>query len=130
MTTTIRRGLAMTGALAAALLIGAVAAATRGTPPLLTFVVFTLTTAPVAVGAAWALTDPAPAGPRHPEQSVELHWLHRAGFAAFLDLIIALGLAATAAAVAGVPEVPLAAFIVLGGADLALRYRVLAHREA
>jgi hypothetical protein len=100
--------------------------------PLLTFVVFALSTAPYFIGGAWILVPHpnAPRPPEHVEESIEHSWLLRATSGAFLDLVTAMGLALAAQNVLGAPDVPLVLFLGLALVDAGLRLWVLSRREA
>jgi hypothetical protein len=93
------------------------------------FLVFALTTAPVAFGGAWALVDtPASTEPEFHEETVEHDWSQKAGFGSFCDLVAALGVSVAVANVLSLPDVPLVFFLVLGMVSFPLRYGVLARR--
>lgn len=69
----------------------------------------------------------------HVEDSVESRWMERATAGAFLDVVIAAGVALTLTSLLDL-DVP-GRLVLLGllggaGADTALRYRVLSRREA
>lgn len=97
----------------------------------LTFVVFALTTFPLFLGAVWAFVPNPndPTEPANPQDTVERSWIQRAGFGAFTDLLTAMGLALAAKYVLGAPDVALLVFLVLGFADVGVRYLVLRQRE-
>lgn len=112
-----------------AALTGAVAAWFQtGGFDMLRFVAFSITTAPVWVGLAAALLSTKD-GPEHPEDSVEMQWLTRATSAAFLDLLLVLGLTTTVTAVLGTPAVPTVVFCVIAMVDAAARYLILERKE-
>ena len=114
---------------AAAAVTGGIAAwfTTEGDPTL-RFIVFAVMTLPVGIGAGALLLAPT-ATPEHHEDSVESAWMTQASSGAFLDLLLALGLATTATAVLDTAPVPTVVFCVLGMADVALRYALLQRKE-
>lgn len=65
----------------------------------------------------------------HDDESVEMQWITQATSGAFLDLLLALGIATTATAVLGTHSVPTVAFLVIAMADSAARYAILQRRE-
>jgi len=99
-------------------------------------VVFALCTLAPAYGLGWLLfvspaTGPAPVA--RPEESIEHDWWQRSAAASFLDLLTVAGVAAFALAVSGLEVsagVVLSGVILLGFADLAVRFTVLRRRAA
>ncbi len=98
----------------------------------LTFTVFAATTSPVLFGGTWILLpDPDRSDPvTHSEDTVEHEWTQRSASGAFLDLIVALGLALAVQSLLDTPALPLQVFLVLGMADFMVRYGVLRRRAA
>ncbi len=98
--------------------------------------VFALCTLAPAYGLGWLLFVSAATGPQpvaHPEESIEHDWWQRSAAASFLDLLTVAGVAAFALAVTGLEVsagVVLSGVILLGFADLAVRFRVLRRRAA
>ncbi|NEK59574.1 hypothetical protein GCU56_17085 [Geodermatophilus sabuli] len=98
--------------------------------------VFAACTVGPAYGLGWLLfvsgtVDPGPV--THPEESVEHDWWHRSAAGAFLDLLSVAGLGAAALAVTGLEVAAttvLMALLVLGFADVAVRFTVLSRRDA
>ncbi len=131
MTRASRCSLVLAGGLGLTVLVAAVAASTRASDPLLTFVVFAVSVGPVLVGGAWVLVpDPGrPAALEHDEDTVERSWVHRASSGAFPDLLTALGLSLAVTTVLRAPEPPLVVFVVLAMVDFLIRYAVMARRE-
>lgn len=112
--------------------VGLLAALARDDEPWLTFTVFAATTAPVLFGGAWVLIpDPDRIEPvTHSEDTVEHEWAQLAASGAFLDLIIAIGLALVVQSVLSTPALPLLVFLVLGMVDFMVRYGALRRRAA
>ncbi|MEX5717906.1 hypothetical protein [Geodermatophilus maliterrae] len=98
--------------------------------------VFAACTLGPAYGLGWLLFVSGSAGPDavlHPEENVEHGWWQRSASGSFLDLLVVLGLAATALAVTGLrldAGSVLAALIVVALADVTVRMAVLSRREA
>jgi len=99
-------------------------------------VVFGACAAGPAYGLGWLifLSDHTGPGPvARPEETVEHQWLHRCATGSFLDLLTACGLGAAALSITGLQVdagLLLAALVVLGFADLGVRFAVLRRREA
>ncbi len=91
-------------------------------------VVYALVTAPCWVALVLVLTSPS-GRPEHDEDSVETQWLATAASGAFLDLLIALGLATTATSVLDVAPVPTVVFLGLAMLDVTVRLEVQRRRE-
>jgi hypothetical protein len=97
--------------------------------------VFAACTVGPAYGLGWLLfvsgtvEDPL----AHPEESVEHDWWHRSAAGAFLDLLSVAGLGTFALSVTGLQvaaTTALTALLVLGFADVAVRFAVLRRRDA
>lgn len=111
--------------------VGGLAAWAQSDHRLLSFVVFAAMTAPIAGCAAWLLLRrPGPDEPADLQDSVEEDWSRRAGYGAFIDLVVILGLATAAEAILEGTRIPLVAFVVLALGDLTVRYLVLSRRES
>lgn len=105
--------------------------AREGSWGLATVTVFALLTFPCWVGLLRVLlAGPDEAPPEHHEDSVEARWVERATSAAFLDVVIALGLATAATSVAGIAPVSGVVFLTLAMVDVSVRYAVLQRRES
>ncbi|SFF23103.1 hypothetical protein [Blastococcus tunisiensis] len=98
--------------------------------------VFAACSVPPAYGIGWLLfVAPAiPEGPvTHVEETVEHQWWQESATGAFLDIIAVAGIASFALAVTDLrieAQNPLAALILLGFADVAVRFTVLRRRNA
>ena len=69
----------------------------------------------------------------HPEENVERQWLDRAASSALTDLVIAAGVALAALSVTGLEtsgSAVLVAVVVLGLADLTVRYLTISRRQS
>jgi hypothetical protein len=122
-------------ALAASLGTGAAAGWVRSDEFWLVAAVFAACTLGPAIALGWLVfvsghtvqTDP------HVEDSVEARWVERACSGAFIDLVIAAGVALTLTSVLDlhVPGgVVLLAVVIGAGADSVLRYGVISRRES
>jgi hypothetical protein len=129
--TEIRTSWLLAGAVGVALaaLTGTVAAyaQTGGMDPL-RLVTFGVMSLPCWLGLV-ALLRAEDDRPAHDEESVEMQWITQATSGAFLDLLLALGIATTATAVLATEAVPTVAFLVIAMADAAARYGILQRRE-
>lgn len=122
-----RRSIAVVVGSALAVIVGVVAASLRGETA--AGIVFFAAIAPIAVGALWVLLPGgSPEAPKHPEDTVEHEWMLRASSGAFLDVLIAMGLAVSVASVFDVEQVPLVLFVVLAMADFAIRFWTVQRR--
>ncbi|WP_186627719.1 hypothetical protein [Rhodococcus sp. BP22] len=122
-----RRSIAVVVGSALAVIVGVVAASLRGET--VAGIVFFAAIAPISVGALWVLLPGgAPEAPEHPEDTVEHEWMLRASSGAFLDVLIAMGLAVSVASVLDVEQVPLVLFVVLSMADFAIRFWTVQRR--
>jgi hypothetical protein len=85
---------------------GLVAAWASDERQLLTFVVFTLTTLPLFVGAVWGFVPDAddPTVPAFPDETIEQTWRQPAASGAFVDLLTAMAFALAAKYVLGAPR--------------------------
>lgn len=122
-------------ALAAALVVGAVAGWVRGDEFWLVAVVFAICTLGPATALGWLVfvsghtVQPDP----HVEDSVEARWVERACSGAFIDLVVAAGVALTLTSVLDldVPGGLVLLTVVCGaGIDSVLRYAVISRRES
>lgn len=130
MTSTRRRwavSLVVGAALALATGVGAAWAQTDGWDGLRT-TVFALATAPCWIALVLMVVSPTDR-PSHDEDSVESQWLATAASGAFLDLVVALGLATAAASLLDVAPVPTVVFLVLALLDVTVRLEVQRRRE-
>lgn len=119
-------------ALVTGLVGGAAAAFADDGSRLLAALVFGACTAPVGVALGWALLvapveDPAPP---HAEDDVERLWMQRATSAAFLDVLVVLGLGLTVMSVVGLddtsPQLVLTLVLVGAMLDAGVRYAATA----
>ncbi len=131
MTRTSRWSLILTTGLGLTVVAAGVAASTRASDRLLTFLVFAVAVGPVLLGGAWVLVpDPSrPAAPEHDADTVERAWVQRAAGGAFPDLLTAMGLSLAVTTVLSAPQPPLVIFVALGLVDFLTRYAVVARRE-
>jgi hypothetical protein len=99
-------------------------------------VAFGVCTLGPAYGLGWLLFVSGSSGPDpvvHPEESVEQTWWQRSASGSFLDLLVVAGVGATALSVTDLrvdATSALAALIVVGFADVAVRLTVLRRRDA
>ncbi|KRE39355.1 hypothetical protein ASG73_03240 [Janibacter sp. Soil728] len=122
-------------ALALSLTAGAVAGWVRSDEFWLVAVVFAVCTLGPAIALGWLIfvsghtVQPDP----HVEDSVEARWVERACSGAFIDLVVAAGVALTLTSVLDL-EVPgglvLLAVVAGAGIDAVLRYAVISRRES
>lgn len=132
----VRHVAAVVTALAVAAGIGLLAGTFGPDEFVLRAVVFAVCTLGPAYGLGWLIflsghTGPGPVA--RPEETVEHEWLHRSASGSFLDLLTAAGLGAAALSITGLQVdagLMLAALVVLGFADLGVRFTVLRRREA
>ncbi|MGI8403870.1 MAG: hypothetical protein ACR2OE_03720 [Thermomicrobiales bacterium] len=98
-----------------------------------TFAVFAIATFPVIAGLSWLVivqpVDPDAQPSEHAEESIEAAWAKQAGYGAFLDLIVVLGLATTATAILDRDSLPSVLFLAIGIVDWLLRSLILKWRE-
>ena len=120
------------GAVALAVATGAAASYAReGTWEILTVAVFALLSSPCWAGLlSILLAGPDERPPAHHEDSVESRWIERATSSAFLDVVLALGLATAATNIADIRPVSGVVFLTLAMVDAAVRYAVLQRRES
>lgn len=96
---------------------------------MLVFLAFSLGTLAPWAGLGYLVAAPDQRVP-HQEDTVESEWLQQATSGAFLDLFIALGVTTAITSIADLEPLDPAYFLVLGMADVALRYGLLQRREA
>ncbi|MPV37234.1 hypothetical protein [Georgenia subflava] len=118
---------------AVAVAIGAAAGLFRQEDFWLVAIVFAAMVLPTAVALGWFVfvSRHVVEEDAHASENVELQWWHRAGFGAMTDMLTVCGLGLFALSITGIQigAVPvLAAVVVLGMADMAIRYFVLLRR--
>jgi hypothetical protein len=126
----VRWTVAIFGGLGVAILVGGLATlgGSGDVDEMRRFVAFALATGPAAVVLLAMLGQGAPDRVEHEEDTVEHAWTQQAGFGAFCDLLLALGVTLTATSVLDLPQVPLVLFVLLAMVDFPVRYAVLARR--